>query len=93
MITFVFSDISSSEPDPWQGFQLEDVNIIQEQIDAEDVALIEKMKSAARAARDLSDVATSESQQLLQLFGIPYLVSPTGKLSFKSNLGNFNYMF
>ena len=52
------------------------MNVIQEQLDAEDVALIEKMKSSTRAARDLSDVATSESQQLLQLFGIPYLVSP-----------------
>ena len=55
---------------------MENVNVVQEQIDAEDVALIEKMKSSARAARDLSDVATSESQQLLQLFGIPYVVSP-----------------
>ena len=45
-------------------------------MDAEDVALVERMKSSARAARDLSDVATSESQQLLQMFGIPYLVSP-----------------
>lgn len=76
LIKDFFNSDNSFEANPWMEFGDEDVTKIQEQMDAEDVALVDRMKASARAARDLSDVATTESQQLLRMFGIPFLVSP-----------------
>ena len=38
--------------------------------------MAEKFKAAERAARKVTHAATKESQELLQLFGIPYVNSP-----------------
>nr|XP_002121987.1 DNA repair protein complementing XP-G cells-like isoform X1 [Ciona intestinalis] len=61
---------------PWVGMQKEDINELEEKLDAEDAALLERIKSASRAAREVSDVATMECQELLRLFGIPFVLSP-----------------
>ncbi|XP_078481929.1 DNA excision repair protein ERCC-5-like isoform X2 [Ciona intestinalis] len=61
---------------PWAGMQKENINELEEKLDAEDAALLEKIKSASRAAREVSDVATMECQELLRLFGIPFVLSP-----------------
>ena len=72
----MFFSGKSLEANPWKEYETDDACEIEERIDFEDALLIERMKAFARAARDLSDSAVSESQQLLQLFGIPFIVSP-----------------
>ncbi|XP_076811262.1 DNA excision repair protein ERCC-5-like isoform X2 [Clavelina lepadiformis] len=67
---------SKSEINPWQGLDEEDLAFIGEKLDLEDAALLERIKTSARAARDVSNTATVECQNLLQLFGVPYIISP-----------------
>lgn len=65
-----------SRVDLWGDVASADLSQISDVLDEQDAALLERMKSASRAARDVTDFAQTECQELLKLFGIPFIVSP-----------------
>ena len=51
---------------------------IQAELAQENSALVAEMNKADRVANSITDQMYAECQELLQLFGIPWIVSPTG---------------
>nr|XP_039250307.1 DNA repair protein complementing XP-G cells homolog isoform X1 [Styela clava] len=64
------------ESNPWEGLNADNIEAFSGQLDAESKELKKLMQAKERAARDLSQSAQLECQELLQLFGLPYILSP-----------------
>lgn len=70
-------NINNVEPtNLWEGLEINDVERFTTQLDAESRELKKMAQAKERASRDLSSSARTECQELLKLFGIPYLISP-----------------
>lgn len=60
----------------WEGLDIADMEKYTEEIDQQSKELRKLMQAKERAAREVSQSAQSECQDLLKLFGLPYIVSP-----------------
>ncbi|KAM7431485.1 nucleotide-excision repair [Porites harrisoni] len=66
----------SGLPVEWQGASMEGLEEIQQNIEAEQQTLATEQARQNRVAASVSNEMFTECQELLQLFGVPYLVSP-----------------
>lgn len=71
-VTDKLIDKPSREP-----ISLDQLNTIQEELQSEEQILINEKGRLDRIGRNITDQMTKEAQELLQIFGIPYIVAPT----------------
>lgn len=70
-LTDILIDTPSREP-----ISLEQLNTIEKELQSEEQDLISEKGRLDRIGRNITEQMTKEAQELLQIFGIPYIVAP-----------------
>ncbi|XP_041359728.1 DNA repair protein complementing XP-G cells-like isoform X2 [Gigantopelta aegis] len=69
-------DVENKTDDFKANFTVDDLEDLQDELSVERQTLTSELGRQERLATSLTDQITSDAQELLQLFGIPYIVSP-----------------
>jgi DNA excision repair protein ERCC-5 len=77
MVGLDITEASTAGGDENEMFEEADLYRIQAELAQQNSALVAEMNKADRVANSITDQMYSECQELLQLFGIPWIVSPT----------------
>lgn len=69
-------DLEIADVNPWEGLDIKSLEQYTSEIDEQSKELRKMMQARERAAKDLTHSAQLECQELLKLFGLPYIISP-----------------